>query len=302
MLPTEFRCKEYTKRVEIKLNYTNYRRYAKCPYAYYLSVIEGYQRKPHMTSIQIRRGSAFHQIISHVQLGLQPKSDIYFAEPDETREIVKILAIVEAMKELKLIPVPYARPEIYWKLNESDMPRLYGIIDLLDSTDSEFPVWFAEMKYTEKPDFYLNSILATTQLATYMLAFESLSYAWIRPVRVPILRSTGQYVDEDEDSYKERLVADILRRPKFYFPYYDKEKSTWGVKYYRENFPLGDIKKHYRMAALDIARDVKRGYFRQNESACLSPAQCEFYELCTAGGPSEFIYERRGRNEDMEAR
>ena len=298
-LSNHFRCIEYMVRIEFELDYTHYSMYCNCPYSYYLAYVLGIERieKP----LIIRRGSYIHDCLAYVQKGeLNEINPNDYFKNDEEREKTKAKSIIESMIKLELIPVDKAIPEFKWYIKEYDMPKLYGTIDLIE--DSPEPTWFVEYKYTESPDFYLNSILATTQLHTYMLAKPSLKYCWIRPIRVPQLKSTGQYMDESEESYQDRLIKDILKRPGYYFPNYDKEKKTWGVKYYRENFDIEELKLKYRMVSLDIIRDIKRNYFRQNERACLSPSQCQFYEACATGGFSELLYKipKEVTNEDLE--
>lgn len=291
-----FRCMEYVAAVEVPLDYSrHFWQFMRCDYGFYLSEILGWERRHELLPVKMRQGSYMHECLAHLAAGLDAPDPYQFLNAEtEQRNITNVDVLLYAMKKLNLIPKGI--PEYPWYSDKYDMLRLYGTIDLLDL--SKPPRWFREYKYGEDPYMYMNSLFAQTQLATYMLAVPTLDHCYISPIRVPKLRGGN---DEDDNRYAKRLLADILDRPSFYFPYYDQYQSgsgLWGKRYFAERWDLEGLKLKYRESALDIQRRLHRGYWPQRECNCLIPTVCQFHELCTTSGePSELFYVRREKKD-----
>jgi len=79
---------------------------------------------------------------------------------------------------------------------------------------------------------------------------------------------------QSPDEYRERLIADIMQRPEWYFarqeiPRLDADIQEFAVELWQQQKQLSDCKRMGR-------------WFR-NTNACLHPYRCEFFEICSNG-------------------
>jgi len=255
---------------EIRRSYLN--DFERCPRRFYY-IREGIKVKPALQSINIRQGSFLHSLISGIE------EPVYFSEEEEVnKRTVEVVAKV--MRELELLPED-VKHEVEYKRNNAT-----GTLDIVSSNGR----WFAEMKYTSKPDFYLNSFVAHAQLEWYFFLNPDFEYCYILPIRVPQLKM--QELKESVDKYLDRLYVDIMRRPSFYFPKYNPDRSEckWGLKFYRSEFDLGELQWRINFCLKVINYLDKLGKFPQYKANCLSPSECEYMSICESGAISDSLY------------
>jgi len=256
--------------------------FERCPRLFYYVNELGIQVRPEVSSLAQRCGSYLHALVAGVD------ERIYFG-PNEDRERKQVEVIYGCMVELGL--VPEARHEIYFTREITNDTMVEGTLDMVDGN------WFGEMKYTTKPDYYLHTFSAQAQLEFYFF-ISGLEVASILPIRQPSLR----YQDgkEDVDRFLGRVKDDVLKRPSYYFPYYDPDKTPkWGLKFYRSEFDMEEVEKRLWWWFKEIQKCRKHNYWPQRKQNCLAPYECQYLSLCEAGGViNEATYIKKGENED----
>jgi hypothetical protein len=255
---------------EIRRSYLN--DFERCPRRFYY-IQQGIKIRPHLLSLPLRQGTYLHSLISGIE------EPVYFSsEEQKEKHVVEVVA--KAMKELELLP-PDVDHEVKF--------RNHGATGTLDMV-SKNRKWFGEMKYTTKPDFYMNSFVAQAQLEWYFYLSPVFEYCYILPVRVPALRM--QEIKEAPEKFVDRLYTDILKRPTFYFPKYraDREECKWGLKFYRSEFDLTQLEWRINFCLKMINYLNKLEHFPQHKANCLSPSECEYISICETGNVSDVLY------------
>lgn len=153
---------------------------------------------------------------------------------------------------------------------------------------------FVEAKLSGRPDFHHRIHNITSQVATYFLSDERYEYCIIEAVRLPQLRTGyGKYSSEDPTTYMERLHGDILSRPSSYFSGFNRDDRTFGKRFWRNEFPLDQIREDYEKINRDIQRAIEEDAFYPNYSACHVPSSCFYLPVCETGVVSDTIYRRK---------
>jgi len=255
---------------EIRRSYLN--DFERCPRRFEY-IRQGIRIRPNLLSLPIRQGSYLHSLISGIQ------EPVYFS-PEEEKDKKVVEVVAKVMMELELLPSDI-KHEILYSNNGAT-----GTLDLV-SPDNR---WFGEMKYTTKPDFYMNSFVAQSQLEWYFYLNPEFEYCYILPIRVPALRI--QEVKEAPEKFIDRLYMDILKRPSFYFPKYksDRKECKWGLKFYRSEFDLQQLKWRIQFCLKIINYLDRLGRYPQHKANCLSPSECEYMSICETGAVSDTLY------------
>lgn len=266
-------CPISLEKSDFNIHQSQIKDFDRCPYKFYLSYIEGLETKPEYQSIAIRRGSYLHSLLSR-----QPE-DIYFSE-EEKLEQYSTEIIYKKMIDLELLP----DIEDYEK--EYINKGVKGVIDFI------FNDSFGEFKYTSQPEFYLNSFLAHYQLSFYFF-ISGFTYAYMLPIRVPQLKYDER--KENKEEYLERLEQDILRRPNFYFPEYNKERTPpkWGRRFWINEFDLDELERKANWTKKEIKDCLANNYFPQRFANCLFPTPCDFMPICETGNINEEVFVKK---------
>jgi len=285
-LPQFFRCIEYVEKFEPQMSYSSLMSFLRCRRKWYIEEILGLEPIEEMVPLPLKRGKDMHRALAML-IGEEDIQTFSLSPQDEQErvEIRKIDALIGAMEELSLHEPLRGQVEREFMVVEEGLPKLHGFIDVVGDD------WFAEFKYTGRPQEYLHPTFAKSQLAIYFLALPDADKALMRPIRVPQMRPGA---NEDLDRYTERLREDILRRPAFYFPNYDSKRRTWGSSIYRTEIEFAEVKERLRWAVREIKRMVKEGSYFRNETACFFPDQCPYLQLCETGLASPLLYRRKG--------
>lgn len=289
--PQFFRCSEYLKHKEPTLSFSAVNTFMRCPKMYYFSNILGLQVKSDFCSDPLMIGSVVDQSITS-------PPGIPLPLP-ETLWQAKACAIMEVFDELKFNINGYSgQREFHYQ--EDGYPQIHGFIDLHANDNTHF----IELKVGKNPNFYLNPFWMRSQLGTYFLSNPDYKYGIVWAIKVPQLKRTGQYKDESLEDYKDRCVRVMLAHPTDYFPGYDKDTNTFGVKFYRTAFDIDEnenqyemglegLKKRYRAMAWRIQKCAEEGYWDPDQTACLHPFECNYKRVCETGKIAMEIYEYR---------
>jgi len=205
----------------------------------------------------------------------------------------KTRAMVRAHDELFKPVDGYKIPELLLdngiqfplELNLDEYTRITGFYD------AKYYSSFDEVKFSAKPENYLNKFDISSQVGTYFLADDDMDYVNMKVARVPDLKIGS---DESVIKFENRLFNDILSRASFYFPGLQRHTEPWtyGVRFYREEFDLEEIRQRYKWIVRDIRTKMNEGGWYREERKCEEyGSKCDYYPICTSGGfISDFIY------------
>jgi len=103
--------------------------------------------------------------------------------------------------------------------------------------------------------------------------------------------------DMEEGVYESRIYNDILARPSFYFIGFNKQKKTYGIRFWRKEFNLDYLRQVYMNVLADLRHTVDNDLWYRNELQCYVPVKCWFYAIKRSGVVSDQLYERMDVNE-----
>ncbi len=275
-----FRCPEYISKFEPTLSYSGCNSFMRCPLRYYYSAIKGLQVKEAFQSDPLKIGSMVDEWITGKDGNNDPALDeLWF---------MKSQAIFDSYLKLVKVNIDNYQGQHKFLIQEDGQPSIQGYIDL------HAPDHFIELKCGGNPLYYINKFWIRSQMGTYFLSNPDYQYGIVWAIKVPGLKRTGQYKDESLEDYRDRCVRVMVANPKEYFPGYNKDDGTFGVKFYRHEFDLEGLKKRYRMIAWQIQKCIDEGYWYPNETGCMYPFECDYKRVCENDGViSESIYEYR---------
>lgn len=166
--------------------------------------------------------------------------------------------------------------EFTWK--EVDHPMIHGFMDLKLYEDH---VGY-EFKYSGRPEIY-SWFQIKDQLGVYFLGNQDLERITLRVLRSPDLRRKKE---ESLGDYSARIHQDFLNRPRHY---------VLDTSYWRNEFPLDEIKEKYRIIAREIVslldNPIKDRFYQNNSP--WSCTDCEYLGICQTDVISETLYKRR---------
>lgn len=297
-LPGHFECPEWKKRYRPKVNspfamsYSRGRSWAKCSKLYHYEYRDRLQLKPEHQSVALRLGSLASKCLGYIhskdQTGLKNIAEnvqdaLQWVEEDKT---VPFLALETLMELYSGMDIANIKGEVEKEgvFTEDGYPPIHGFLDLAEhgSTEDD-PIWGWEFKYSGRLSNWSKFIL-TPQLSTYFLCFPTMPRITVRVFRNPDLRKGAK---EEVGEFLARLKTDIQRRPKYYIE---------DMVFWREEFDLEGWKQVFRAIHRDILKAEEEGEysFYQNQTACFSPYQCNYYPICSTDGLiPEDMYERK---------
>jgi hypothetical protein len=213
----------------------------------------------------------------------------------ENREIAKVRALYRAVKtlEIKFDMNCEIQPSFFYNLDLHEDNKDADKLVVNGKYDRKYADGFVETKLSGRPDFYLDIFFLQSQVGTYFAVDKSLEYCTMEISRTPDLRSTGQYKEESDDNYEERCYQDIISRPSYYFIGYDKNKHTYGKKYYRSEFDLDEVMDRFKHCAREIKEAAVCDGWYKNDRVCnqiLPGIQCDMLSVCRHNTMSETMF------------
>lgn len=285
-LSGEFLCIEDTDGRFPRLSFSAVNDFLECPRKYFLKHVKGIYTLPTATGDPLKMGVLWDQCL-RVLVGNVDKSII--RETINKYEIsdlcqAKVRAMYKAFKDLNIYIDPMCKAQDRFELTlpygfSGQTYVLTGVYDRLYPDDG----YFVESKFSRSPDFYFN-IFNLTQIATYFASNADLKYAIVEVARCPDLRMK----DASPEEYFDKAYADIMSRPAFYFPGWNKERRTFGKKFHRTEFNIDDILERYAAVYYSIADTAFRGAFYKNHKSCYGkPFNCDLIPICLFDTMSE---------------
>jgi len=299
-LPIYFRCVEAMTKKAPSLSHSAVNQYIRCKRAYYFSYIKGIQvydvMKPGPMKIGAIWDSFQNSAYGGKPLNIDEEIKKYYGNDSHNFDVPKIKALISAFKDLEITTDLSSKTQ-----SKSFFHAGNHVVSFV--LDREYKDHFVETKCTSTQnvtDFFF-SIHYLSQVATYFLANNKFKHAIMEVVKLPQLRSSGQYSKETPDEYGKRCYSDIVSRPSNYFQGYNKKTKTFGKKFMREEFNLKQLYDKYKTIGDEIIWRMSRGNdlaWYKEESSCLFPGKCLFYEIChTEGFPTNIYYIKEVPNE-----
>ena len=292
-LPTHYRC--IADNLPVPLSHSSIGDWLTCHRLYWLRAMMGITVRNASVSNPIKMGKLWDSCLQGLTIPTNIQEVIKEYEIPEF-EVAKVRALWNAFREFGLEPDgeynAQAKVDMSFDITDGECNEQVYIKGFYDR---KYPTYFEEDKLSVRPDHYLDPYFIHSQCGTYFLADPSLEYCTMKVVRVPDLKSTGKYKDEDDESYYQRCYEDILSRPSHYFIGYNKDKHTYGRKFYRSEFNLPEIQQRYNIVGREIkwASDLYHkgeDVWYRNDRVCgqIFPGiPCEMLPICRTGGLSE---------------
>lgn len=295
--PELYRCVEDVWKKPILLSHTGLQTFLTCHHLYYLKYIRGIETKKGMLSKPLKLGilwdTCLQFLLGKTDVGMNDIVDEYEIE---NREIAKVKALYRAVKALdikfdmdcQLQPSFFYNVDLYTDNKDADKLTVNG------KYDRKYMDGFVETKLSGRPDFYLDLFFLESQVGTYFAVDPALQYCIMEISRTPDLKSTGQFKNETDDDYEERCYQDIISRPSFYFIGYDRDKHTYGKKFFRSEFDVDGVMDRYRHVAREIKEaSVCDGWYK-NSKVCtqiLPGIPCDMLSVCRHNTMSETVFQ-----------
>jgi hypothetical protein len=291
--PDMFRCIKDVNKLVMPISYSSANDFLTCHYLYYLKQIRGIAVRDIHKSPALKMGALWDVALQRLlgaDINVNDTVEIFGIE---NREVAKVRAMNRAYKALGIEPekgYEVQRPFIH-KLNVYENSDSHVLVR--GFYDRAYADHFVENKLTGKPDFYLDIYFIQSQIGTYFLVDKDMKSVTMEIARTPELRSVGQYKDETDEAYEERVFQDIISRPSHYFIGWNNQTKTYGKKYYRGEFDLEEIAGRYKNVVREIRECSAFDGWYKNDRVCnniLPGIQCDMLGVCRHNVMSETIY------------
>ena len=200
--------------------------------------------------------------------------------------VSKVKALVRAYRELEIVST-IGKPEAHFYTNISGW-ICEGYADLDCGGYGE------EYKTTGRPEMYLDRSHVEWQAGMYFLGFPEWEWVDFKVVRTPGQKFRGgrKLKEETPDDYTNRIHTDIMSRPAYYFQNWDKNKKTFGQRFWRTEFNLLDLERRISNIVNQMRYIINTNSWYPNVLACLVPVKCEYYDIRQSDVISGKLYEQ----------
>ena len=295
-LPSKFRCIESLKKYLPTLTQSAAKMFIQCREKYKRNYIDGIRPKPATMPIPIKLGTLWDAFIGSVMNNEEFKYDDLIQEYQiHPRDVAKVFALIQAFQDLGI------------KLSDQVLiPQFKVAWNCMDTvitgtTDGAGDFGIQEHKLSGSPDYYTHLESIHFQVGTYLLGNESWEYCDMMIARVPQLKTgSGKNDNEEPEMFQKRIYGDILKRPAFYFIGYNREKKSYGKRFWRSEFDLDQIFEMYLMIIEDLKECINYNRFYRNELSCYMPTQCWYMPIRKSGVISEELFTNISKSEAME--
>ena len=254
----------------------------------------------------LRFGSAIHKGLEmwSVEAALEELKFDFPTSTEEANEQEIIRGKVRAMLNgyfKRFEPFEEHEPELQFDIGtryptksgmrRSNRIKLCGKIDDLAMIDGK--LWVVEYKTAGQIDkSYFDRLYVDSQITFYMLAAKRIDLNPVgvlyRILKKPQLR---QKQNETIDAFIERLEADYLERPDFYF---------FETKLYRTTSDLEQFELDIWHEIKQANQAAKEGHFFRHSHSCSNYGTCAYLPLCTGENGAEALYEYREPHEELD--
>ena len=176
-------------------------------------------------------------------------------------------------------------------MRRSNKVKLCGKIDDIAVVNGQ--EWIVEYKTASQIDkSYFDRLYVDSQITFYMMAAKRID---LNPVGViyRVLRKPQikQRQNETLDAYIDRLTADILARPDFYF---------FETRLYRTQNDLEQFELDTWHEIKQANKAAESGHFFRHSHSCSNYGTCPYMPLCTGENGAEMLYEYREPHEELD--
>ena len=286
-LSREFLCIEDTDGRFPRLSFSTVSDFLDCKWKYFLKHVKGIRTLDPATGDALKMGVLWDVCVQTI-VGNIPKSEIKRTiEKYEIPELAerKVKAVYKAFKDLNINIDIMCRPQDRFELS-INYPLANHTFVLTGVYDRKYEDHFVETKFSRSPDYYTNLFNIIPQVGTYFASDPAMEYCIMEVVRCPDLKGDK----DDLVAYQERCYHDIMARPGWYFPGFNKETRTFGKKFYRSEFNLDEVIERYQDVYYQIADSAFRNAFTKNYKACYRPFPCDMIPICLFNVMSEVVY------------
>jgi len=284
-----FRCTESLKLFLPTLTQSALKSFCQCKEKFNLQYIKGINILQEELPNIAKLGSIWDAFIdSHVSKSIFHLSDLAQRYQVQPRDVAKIKALARAFRT------------IGFNLRSSDAVTQHkitfnGIGNHVVSgyVDIAYEFNIAEVKFSANTAFHEKLDSNFLQQGTYLSANPGWEYVDMLITQEPKLRGK----DMEEGVYESRIYNDILARPSFYFVGFNKQKKSYGIRFWRKEFNLDYLRQVYMNVLADLRHTVDNDLWYRNELQCYVPVKCWFYAIKRSGVVSDQLYERMDVNE-----
>ena len=287
--PDKFLCIESLKHKCPRLSYSQADTFSRCRYMYYLRYVQGIRVKPTQQSGSIKMGTLWDKACNEYDGELVIDQALAESLRTDPFDLAKVNALARAANELGIDvtvdPITGDKFAPQYEITKRlESVRILAYLDGI--TDDR--ACFVERKCSARPDRYLDIHNLNGQIATYFMMVPESDRCVMQIVRVSSLRKGS---DSPED-FEERIVDDILNRPKYYFQGYTGN-NTFGISFTRQEFDIDSERIRYQAIGNDIKGCAARNEWYRNRNACVQYGTnypCDYLPICDRSGKNETIY------------
>jgi len=276
-LSDEFLCIEDTSGQFPRLSFSTVSDFLDCKRKYYLKHVKGLRLLDTAASDALKMGQLWDICVQTI-VGTLPKSKIIETiNQYEISEmaVAKVKAIYKAFTDLDIIIDIFCQPQDRFELvlPYDQLNHRFAITRVFDR---KYKNYFVESKFSGSPDYYQNLFNIIPQVGTYFASDPDMEYCIMEVVRSPGLHSKELSAEE----YQRKCYEDIMARPGWYFPGWNKTTRTFGKKFHRSEFNLDEIIERYKSVYYEITDAAARNAFYKNYKSCYRPFHCDFIPVC----------------------
>ena len=273
-----FHCIEALRHKLPAMSHSMFNNWTQCKMKVYYHNILGLSIKDIYLPVEMKLGKIWDRFMSG-----QPYADVKTEFALEPYEVAKINGLMRAYQAIGLCE-PQGIPQQLVKSVILNAAVVIGYVDLglFDG--------FNEYKLSARPDFYIQPENIYQQCGLYFMGNPNWNWCDMKIARTPGLKQ-DQRKGETIDAYEERIFQDVLSRPSHYFPGYNREAKTFGVRFYRGEFDLDYLEKKAKIVAQEYRETIDRDAWYRNDMACKNPYDCEFLHIKKSGVVSDLLYE-----------
>ena len=274
---------------------SGYTSFCHCRQAWYFSYIKELSLRKRHLPLPIKLGAIWDSFQTSIynSTHFTPKDlmDACDAYDLDDYSAAKLFALVRGWHKMGFeIDVTGAKTQAEFHMGGFDYPNdnfcFHGFVDVL------YPTYFIENKLSGSPDRFRSPFNTYDQLGIYFLAHPACDHAIIRAVRAPQLKPKKL---EDTEAFRDRIFADILSRPSFYFMGYDRKAATFGIKFWRSEYDFNMLARDFGNVHADMtACRADNTLCYQDKLSCNVPTQCMYLPICQTGGVNGDLYMVKG--------
>jgi len=284
-LDTRFFCDEALKHKLPPFSFSSVTDFVSCRMKYYYRVIQALQVKPQYLPEALKFGRAWD---SFTRSRFEEGYDYLPAIQELQMTLEQIARISALMRAYVDLGIKNDGGDGFLGCQYEISVPLGVKCNIRGFVDRAYEDYIVESKTSSNPDFYFQKENIQYQLSTYFLANKAWDYAVLEVVRIPRVGKS----EEDPEKLGQRIYGDILSRPSHYFIGWNRERGTFGKKFWRGEFDLDEMFRTYRFVYEDLRRTVINNSWYPNRLACHVPAPCPYLPIERTGVVSDEVYRR----------